>query len=84
MALVIRGDRFVYVGSNGEARKYIGPRTVVMDLKGKTVLPGLIDAHLHLQGIGEAKMRLDAFWKPKKEILDAVATAYGGPNQGMD
>jgi predicted amidohydrolase YtcJ len=82
MALVIRGDRFVYVGSNGEARKYVGPRTVVVDLKGKTVLPGLIDAHLHLQGVGEAKMKLDAFWKPKKEILDAVAAAYGKAKPG--
>jgi predicted amidohydrolase YtcJ len=82
LAMVIRGDRFVYVGSNGEARKYIGPRTMVIDLKGKTVLPGLIDAHLHLQGIGEAKMKLDAFWKPKKEILDAVAAAYGKAEPG--
>jgi predicted amidohydrolase YtcJ len=86
MALVIRGDRFVYVGSNEEARKYVGPRTVVINLRGKAVLPGLIDAHLHLQGIGEAKMRLDAFWKPKKEILDAVTAAYkrGKPGEWIE
>jgi predicted amidohydrolase YtcJ len=46
-AVAVRGDRFVYVGTDEGARGYIGPRTAVSDLAGKPVLPGLIDTHLH-------------------------------------
>jgi predicted amidohydrolase YtcJ len=46
-AIAVQGDRFVYVGTDAGARAYIGPRTVVSDLAGKPVLPGLIDTHLH-------------------------------------
>jgi predicted amidohydrolase YtcJ len=86
MALAIKGDRFVFVGSNEGVRRYVGPGTDVFDLRGRTVLPGLIDAHIHLQGIGEAKMKLDAFWKPKKEILGAVAAARrrAGPGEWIE
>jgi len=46
-ALAVAGKRIVYVGDDGGARAYIGPGTEVMDLRGKTVLPGFIDAHMH-------------------------------------
>jgi predicted amidohydrolase YtcJ len=46
--LAIRGDRFVAVGSDGEALEHKGPDTVVIDLKGRTVVPGLNDSHLHM------------------------------------
>ncbi len=81
-AMAVKGDKFIYVGSDTNAKKYVGSGTVVIDLKGKTILPGLIDAHIHFSGVGEAKMRLDAFWKPKQEILDAVAAAYKKGNKG--
>ena len=81
-AMAIKGDKFIFAGSDADAKKFIGPGTSVIDLKGKTVLPGLIDAHIHFSGIGEAKMRLDAFWKPKQEILDAVAAAYKKAKKG--
>ncbi len=81
-AMAIKGDRFVFAGSDADAKKHIGSKTMVIDLKGRTVLPGLIDAHIHFSGIGEAKMRLDAFWKPKQEILDAVAAAYKKAKKG--
>jgi predicted amidohydrolase YtcJ len=81
-AMAVKGDKFIYVGSDTNAKKYVGSGTVVIDLKGKTILPGLIDAHIHFSGVGEAKMRLDAFWKPKQEILDTVAAAYKKGNKG--
>ena len=81
-AMAIKGDRFLFAGSDAGARKYIGGGTRVIDLNGRTVLPGLIDAHIHFSGIGEAKMRLDAFWKPKQEILDAVAAAHKKAKKG--
>jgi predicted amidohydrolase YtcJ len=41
------GERLVYVGSAIEAADLIGPETRVIDAAGKTLLPGLIDAHVH-------------------------------------
>jgi predicted amidohydrolase YtcJ len=72
-AMSIKDGTFLCVGTDPDARTHVGRRTSVFDLQGKTVLPGLIDAHLHYSAIGEARMRLDVFWKPKQEILDAVA-----------
>ncbi len=46
-AVAIKGDRVIRVGSSVEIRKLSGPNTKKIDLHGKTVLPGLIDAHLH-------------------------------------
>ena len=58
-ALAVRMDRIVFVGSNTEARKYLGPKTRVVDLHGATVLPGLTDAHHHLSGVGFREMTLN-------------------------
>jgi predicted amidohydrolase YtcJ len=46
-AVGIRGNRIVAVGSDDQIRSLIGPRTTVVDLKGKTVLPGINDSHAH-------------------------------------
>ncbi|MGH7561468.1 MAG: amidohydrolase [Gemmatimonadales bacterium] len=58
-AVAIRGDKIVYVGDNGGVRRFIGPSTRVIDLRGATVLPGLADAHMHLSGVGEREMSLN-------------------------
>jgi len=49
-AVAIKKDRFLAVGSNADIIKLAGNSTVRLDLKGKTVIPGLIDAHLHPEG----------------------------------
>ncbi len=46
-AMAVRGDRIVATGTNAAVLKLRGPATRVLDLKGKTVLPGLIDSHTH-------------------------------------
>src|SRR6185369_14377251 len=58
-AIVFRGDRIQYVGSNEIAQKFIGAKTRVVDLKGNTVLPGFTDAHQHLSGVGQREMTLN-------------------------
>jgi hypothetical protein len=58
-AVAIRGDRIVFVGSAGEAQAWRGPKTRVIDLGGATVLPGLVDSHTHVVGLGEAQSQVD-------------------------
>src|SRR5256714_2925623 len=56
-AIAVKKDRIVFVGSNGEAKKFHSARTV--DLTGKTVVPGLTDSHCHIFGIGERELTLN-------------------------
>jgi predicted amidohydrolase YtcJ len=47
-AIIIQGNRILYVGSNAKAESFRGTNTRVIDAKGRTVLPGFIDSHFHL------------------------------------
>ncbi|MDH3533441.1 MAG: amidohydrolase family protein [Gammaproteobacteria bacterium] len=47
-AIAIQGDRIMAVGSNAEIREYIADWTEVIDAKGNSVIPGLIDTHNHI------------------------------------
>ncbi len=51
-AVAVTHGRFVGVGSNEDVEGLVGPGTKVMDLGGKTVLPGFIDAHIHVLNSG--------------------------------
>ena len=51
-SFAISGDRFVAVGSDESVRRHIGPKTKVIDLKGRFVSPGLTDDHFHNEGGG--------------------------------
>src|SRR5689334_17047443 len=51
-AVAIRGDRFIAVGANDAVRAMGGLNTKEIDLRGRTVIPGLIDGHLHNAGGG--------------------------------
>ncbi|MEM0007936.1 MAG: amidohydrolase [Candidatus Bathyarchaeia archaeon] len=58
-ALAIRDGRIVAVGSGEEVRKYAGSGTKVIDLEGKTVVPGFVDCHVHMTGFGQHLQTLD-------------------------
>jgi predicted amidohydrolase YtcJ len=51
-AVAIRGDRIVAVGSDAEVSKLATPATRRVDLRGRAVIPGLIDNHMHLTRAG--------------------------------
>ncbi len=46
-AVAIMGERIVAVGSDADIGRLVGPHTRVIDLHGRTVIPGLIDSHIH-------------------------------------
>ena len=46
-ALAVKDGRFLATGKNDFIRELAGPDTDIMDLEGKTVLPGIIDSHTH-------------------------------------
>jgi predicted amidohydrolase YtcJ len=52
--------RILFIGRDAEARTLVGPRTRVIELKGRRVLPGFYDSHVHLLsgGIGLARVAL--------------------------
>lgn len=47
-AVAINGDKIIAVGSTSEVLRYKNNKSVVIDAKGKTVIPGLYDSHLHV------------------------------------
>ncbi len=51
-AIAIRSNTVLDVGSDAEIRKHIGTKTKVVDLKGKTIVPGFIATHCHAIGVG--------------------------------
>lgn len=51
-ALAVHGGRIVAVGGDDEVRALVGPTTEIVDLAGGFVVPGLIDAHGHMSGLG--------------------------------
>lgn len=53
-AIAVRGDKIVYVGNDDGVQAMIGDDSIVMDLDGKMVLPGLHDMHIHPAGIVES------------------------------
>ncbi len=58
-AFAVRGGRIAFVGSNRGALALAGPRTERLDLSGKTVITGMVDAHAHLLGLGQALRTVD-------------------------
>lgn len=53
-AVAVRGNKIIAVGGNADVLKLAGPDTQVIDLKGRSVIPGLIDTHRHMYGAAEA------------------------------
>jgi predicted amidohydrolase YtcJ len=81
-AVAIAGDRIVAVGSNDEINRLAGPAARRIDLRGRSVMPGLIDNHLHLLRAGNTwlqELRWDGVESRKKaiELLKARAKAVG-------
>ena len=81
-AVAVRGERIVAVGTNQEIERLAGPSTRRIDARGRAVIPGLIDNHMHLLRAGitwQQEVRLDGVDSRKRalEMLRARAAAAG-------
>jgi len=82
-AVAIRDGRILAVGTDDEIRALAGSGTEVVELAGRTVIPGFIEGHGHFLGHGQALMTLDLFptttWD---EIVAMVAEAAAAAEPG--
>ena len=58
-AIATHEGKIIAVGSNREIRGYIGKKTKRVDAKNKTVIPGLVDCHVHMTGFGQFLQSLE-------------------------
>ena len=70
-AVVIRDGEITFVGSSEAAAAWVGDSTRVVDLAGATVIPGLVDSHTHVFGLGALLRQVDLTDVATEE--DAVA-----------
>jgi len=81
-ALAVRGDRIVAVGRSADIRALAGPATRVIDLAGRTVIPGLIDSHIHAIRAG-LTYTTEVHWIGARSLGEALdrlrATAQAAP-----
>ena len=72
-ALAIKFGLIINIGTYQEVKDLTGFKTKVIDLHGRTVIPGFIDSHMHIMSLGLNSMRLDlSTTKSIEEVLDII------------
>ena len=73
-AMAVAGGRILFVGSERGAMSLRGPSTNVINVDGQTVIPGMIDAHVHLLNLGNTLRNVDLVGtKSYDEVVARVA-----------
>lgn len=67
-AVAVKDNRIIFVGLNSEVNRFIGEKTSVIDLQGKTLLPGFIDSHIHLTYYGLNQLAINC----KAQHIDSI------------
>ena len=80
-AMAIRGGRVVFVGDRAGALALTGTNTRTLDVEGRTVIPGMTDAHAHVTGLGQSLLNVDLVGTTSYEqvIAKVVARARNAP-----
>jgi predicted amidohydrolase YtcJ len=81
-AVAISGGRIAAVGTDAEMRPHVGPRTEVVNLRGRMVLPGFQDAHVHASGGGLERGQCDLTGVHTREGYLAAIRGYADRNPG--
>lgn len=74
-AVLLFGDRIVKAGSNDEIKEMLPQYGTVIDLNGKTVIPGIIDGHVHLELTVNSAMNAVNVHSPPFESLEQMFNA---------
>jgi predicted amidohydrolase YtcJ len=83
-AIAMKKDKIIQIGTNRGIENTITKKTAVIDLEGKTVLPGFIDSHAHFMNLGYLKLNLDLNdTKSWPEILMMVQEAAENTSPGV-
>ncbi|MET0241420.1 MAG: amidohydrolase, partial [Sphingobium sp.] len=71
-AVAIRDGKFLVVGTEGEVRAAASPNATVIDAKGRRLIPGLIDSHIHVIR-GGLNYNMELRWEGVPTLADAMA-----------
>ena len=76
-AVVVKDGRIAYAGLYAGAKELTDDHTRMVDLAGNTMIPGLVDAHAHLRGLGKylAQLKLETASSPeevRRTVLEAI------------
>jgi predicted amidohydrolase YtcJ len=83
-AVAVTDGRIVAVGRSVDLRPLVGPRTRVIELRGRTLLPGFQDAHVHpVLGVGLLRCPLFDIPENREAYVEAIA-AYANAHQDLD
>jgi len=82
-AIAIHGRTILAVDSNNGIEPYIGPETQVHDLKGKMVLPGFIDTHIHLGAAAQIMAGVDLLPCTSPSEIQSTIRDYAEKNKDI-
>lgn len=72
-AVAVQGERIAAVGSTEQLLQLAGPETEVIDLQGKTVLPGFYEAHGHFPLSGILEVQSAPLWSPPRGTIRSIS-----------
>ncbi|MBN8668497.1 MAG: amidohydrolase [Chitinophagales bacterium] len=82
-AVAVKDGKIIFVGSNTEAEKFIGSQTESIDCKGQFLMPGFIEGHGHIHGLGASLVSLNLMTvKNWDEIVEKVKEAVSKAKPG--
>ncbi|MDR1471131.1 MAG: amidohydrolase [Synergistaceae bacterium] len=76
-AVAVKGGRIVETGANDAVKKLAGSGTKTVDLGGKTVMPGMMDTHLHFMRYGLTTLQINCMDASKEYILGEIKSKAG-------
>ena len=79
-AVVVRGNKIIFVGSNEEAKQQVIDDCRVVDANGRSLLPGFIDSHFHLAWGSKTLLGAQLYEADSMERLKAIVQAWAKAN----